>query len=94
VAELRMQGNYDMAEALLELLRETLRRFDEHLDLDAIIPPTEKDEDGKPVAQQQAAMELVQTKEELRSARRSSPSASRTCKRRSPARRRRCRRPS
>jgi hypothetical protein len=59
------QGNYDMAEAVLELLRETLRRYDEHLDLDAIIPPTEKDENGKPVAQQQAAMELVQTKEQL-----------------------------
>lgn len=65
VAELRMQGNYDMAEATLSLLRETLRRFDEHLDLDAIIPPVEKDENGKPVAQQQAAMELVKTKEEL-----------------------------
>ncbi len=65
VAELRAAGNYDMAEAVLTLLRETLRRYDEYLDLDAIIPPTEKDEKGMPVAQQQAAMELVQCKEAL-----------------------------
>ena len=65
VAELRMQGNFDQAEALLELLRETLRRYDEHLDLDSIIPPTPKGEDGKPIAHQQAAMELVQCKEAL-----------------------------
>jgi hypothetical protein len=77
VAELRAQGNYDMAEAACELLRETLRRFDEHLDLDAIIPPTEKDENGKPIAQQQAAMELVQCKQRCSNARRSSPRRSR-----------------
>ena len=65
VAELRAQGNFDMAEAALELLRETLRRFDENLDLDAIIPPIEKDENGRPVAQQQAAMEMVKMKEML-----------------------------
>ncbi len=65
VSELRAQGNYDMAEAALELLRETLRRYDEHLDLDAIIPPMEKDANGKPVAQQQAAAELLQCKEML-----------------------------
>ncbi|TAK84310.1 MAG: hypothetical protein EPO20_14570 [Betaproteobacteria bacterium] len=65
VAELRAQGNYDMAEALVELLRETLRRYDEHLDLDSIIPPIERDENGQPVAQQQAAAELLQVKEQL-----------------------------
>lgn len=65
VAELRAAGNYDMAEAQIELVRETLRRYDENLDLDAIIPPTEKDENGKPLAHQQAAMELVQCKEQL-----------------------------
>jgi len=65
VSELRAQGNYDMAEAALELLRETLRRYDENLDLDAIIPPMEKDENGQPVAQQQAAAELIKCKEAL-----------------------------
>ena len=65
VAELRSTGNYDAAEAVLELLRETLRRYDEHLDLDAIIPPLEKDENGNPIAQQQAAMQLVQAQQQL-----------------------------
>jgi len=63
VAELRANGNFDMAEAALELLRETLRRFDEYLDLDSIIPPIERDEEGKPVAQQQAAAQLLQVKQ-------------------------------
>ena len=65
VAEMRAQGNYDMAEAAIELLRETLRRYDENLDLDSIIPPTEKDEQGRPVAHQQAAAELLQVKQAL-----------------------------
>jgi hypothetical protein len=65
VSELRASGNFEMADAVVSLLRETLRRFDEHLDLDAIIPPVQKDENGKPVAQQQAAMELVKVKEQM-----------------------------
>jgi hypothetical protein len=65
VAELRAAGNFDAADAVIELLRETLRRYEEHLDLEAIIPPIEKDKDGKPVAQQQAAVELLQCKQAL-----------------------------
>jgi hypothetical protein len=65
VGELRQQGMYDQADALIELLKETLRRFDEHLDLDAIIPPVKKDEKGQPIAQAQAAAELVQVKQQL-----------------------------
>jgi len=65
VTQLRAAGNYDMADAVVELLRETLRRFEEHLDLDSIIPPIKRDENGKPIAQQQAAMELMQVKQQL-----------------------------
>ncbi len=65
VGELRANGHFDQAEASLELLRETLRRYDEHLDIDAIIPPTQKDKDGKPMANQQAAAELMQCKQAL-----------------------------
>jgi hypothetical protein len=65
VSQLRLQGNYDMADAVVELLRETLRRFEEHLDLDAIIPPIKRDDKGQPIAQQQAAMELVQVKQQV-----------------------------
>jgi len=50
---------------VVELLRETLRRFEEHLDLDAIHPAGKRDKDGKPIAQQQAAMELVQVKQQV-----------------------------
>lgn len=65
VTELRAAGQFELAEAQLELLRETLRRFDEYLDLDSLIPPLERDENGQPVAQQQAAAELVKAKEQL-----------------------------
>jgi len=65
VVELRAAGNYDAGEAVLELLRETLRRYDEYLDLDSIIPPTQKDANGQPVANQQAAAQLVQANQAL-----------------------------
>lgn len=65
VAELRAQGNFDMADASITLLRETLRRYDETLDLDAIIPPVQRDDDGKPIAAAQAAMEAVQLRQQL-----------------------------
>ncbi len=38
VAELRVAGQPDMANAQIELLKETLRRFDERLDIDRFIP--------------------------------------------------------
>lgn len=63
VMELRAAGNLDMAEAALELLRETLRRFDEHLDLDAIIPPM--DEEGVSAQMTQLAQELQQCKQQV-----------------------------
>lgn len=39
VTELRVQGQYDMADAVVELVKETMRRFDERIDLDDFIPP-------------------------------------------------------
>lgn len=53
VGELRQSGNYDMAEAVISLLRETLRRFQERIDVDALIPAVEMGEDGQPVGQEQ-----------------------------------------
>lgn len=38
VAEFRLKGMHDMADAVIELLRETLRRFDERIDLDKFLP--------------------------------------------------------
>jgi DNA repair exonuclease SbcCD ATPase subunit len=44
----------------IELLRETLRRFQERIDVDSIIPPVERGEDGKPVAEAQAMQQAQQ----------------------------------
>lgn len=41
VAQLRAQGQSDIADTLVELLKETLRRFDERIDIDAFIPPAQ-----------------------------------------------------
>lgn len=46
VSELRNQGQTDMADAVVELVRETLRRFDERIDLDRFMPRG-KSEDGQ-----------------------------------------------
>lgn len=46
VSELRANGQAALAQALIELTRETLRRFDERLDLEQFLPPAA--EDGQP----------------------------------------------
>lgn len=61
IHELRMSGSTDMADAVVELLRETLRRFDERIDIDAFLPRT-KEGEANPA---QAAMELQQAQEQL-----------------------------
>jgi hypothetical protein len=64
VAELRMAGNFDMADSLIELLKETLKRYDERLDIDRFIPRPELDADGNPVQQAQQAQQMQQAMEE------------------------------
>lgn len=61
VAELRMQGQFDMAKALIALLRETFKRYDEKLDVDTFIPPEADDAEAQKM--QQMTQELQQTKE-------------------------------
>jgi len=46
VSELRAKGQHDMANALISLTRETLRRFDERIQLDQFLPP--EAQDGQP----------------------------------------------
>lgn len=46
VSELRAKGQHDMANALISLTRETLRRFDERIELDQFLPP--EAQDGQP----------------------------------------------
>lgn len=66
VGELRSQGHFDMADAVVDLLRETLRRFQERIDVDSLIPPVEKGQDGKPVQVAQQIQAGVQAQEQLK----------------------------
>lgn len=45
VAELRAAGQADAAEAVIELVRETLRRFDERVDIERFLPPPQPGEE-------------------------------------------------
>jgi hypothetical protein len=65
VAELRMAGNFDMADSLIELLKETLQRYDERLDVERFIPRQEKDAEGNPIQQNNAMQQAAQAQEQL-----------------------------
>jgi hypothetical protein len=64
VTELRATGQNDMADAITELTRESLRRFDERIDLDSFIP---RKKEGQPDPAQQA-MESQQKDMQLQQA--------------------------
>lgn len=65
VAELREKGQNPLAEALVQLLRETLRRFDERLDLDQFLPAAPKDGQPDPQKLQQENNLMKQKGQEL-----------------------------
>lgn len=66
VVQLRQQSLTDMADAAVELLRETLRRFDERIDVDKFIPPVNKDGTQDPQqAIMQAQQQLQQMQEQM-----------------------------
>src|SRR3990170_2578381 len=65
VMELRMQGQFDLANSKVELLKETLTRYDEKLDVDRFIPKQELDEQGQPVAQANAMAQSAQMQEQF-----------------------------
>lgn len=53
VSELRQQGQDNLAQAVIEIARETLRRFDERLDIEQFLPkPTEGEDDPSLLKQQ------------------------------------------
>lgn len=64
VAELRMNGQFDLAQSKIELLKETLRRYDEKLDVDQFIPKQKMDENGQPVAMVNAMAQSKQLQEQ------------------------------
>ncbi|MGZ9909579.1 hypothetical protein ACXYS1_26060, partial [Escherichia coli] len=61
VSQLRAAGNSAEAEAIVELVRETLRRFDERVDLNRFLPPQQDGQEQEP----QIPPEVQQMVEEL-----------------------------
>lgn len=65
IVELRAKGQPDMANALIEMLKETLRRFDERLDLDTFVPGQNGDDQLQEMSMQmQQMMQKVQQLEQ------------------------------
>lgn len=48
VMDLRKNGQNDMAETVMKLLEETLRRFDERIDIESFMPPKPKEGEQQP----------------------------------------------
>lgn len=61
VAKLRMAGQNDMAKAAVELLKETLSRFDERIDVETFIPRETEDGQMSPEQQVQQLTQQLQT---------------------------------
>lgn len=70
IAELQAQGQAELAESLMKMLDETLRRFDERLSIEEFVPGQGEGEEGQPNSQkmlqmvQQKVQELTQQAEE------------------------------
>jgi hypothetical protein len=65
VAELYAKGQGQLAQALVQLLRETLRRFDERVDIEQFLPPAPKEGQPDPAMAAQEAAMLKQKLQEL-----------------------------
>lgn len=60
IMALRQAGQNDMADAMVELSKESLRRFDERIDLDAFFPRKKEGEPDPAMAQQQQMQQQAQ----------------------------------
>lgn len=60
IVELRKTGEAAMADAVSELLRETMQRFDERIDVDAFIPPAQSDMPLEEMDEEQLRQALMQ----------------------------------
>lgn len=65
VATLREAGQDALANAVIELTRETLRRFDERVDIEQFLPPVPEGQDD-PATLKQQVMQLTQALEEAK----------------------------
>jgi hypothetical protein len=70
IAQLREQGQNDMAESMMKLMEETLRRFDERIDIESFMPQRKEGEEAPQIPpemqqqMQQAQMQMQQMQEE------------------------------
>ena len=64
VIEMRQAGNMDLANAMTEMMKETLRRFDERLDIETFIPAEEEGKEDPGMQLQQIQQQLSQMQEE------------------------------
>ena len=64
VIEMRQAGNMDLANAMTEMMKETLRRFDERLDIETFIPSEEEGKEDPGMQLQQMQQQLAQMQEE------------------------------
>lgn len=72
IAQLRETGQNDMAETMMKLMEETLRRFDERIDIESFMPPKKEGEEQPQIPpevqqqmqQMQAGMQQMQQENE------------------------------
>lgn len=65
IADLRAQGQEELAQAVIALTKETLRRFDETLDIEEYLPAAPEEGQEDPMALRQQLMTMKQQGEEL-----------------------------
>lgn len=65
VSELYQSGQVKLGQALVEILRETLRRFDERIDLDKLLPQAPEEGDTDPAMLLQENQQLKQKLQEV-----------------------------
>jgi hypothetical protein len=65
VSQLRIDGQEDMAQAVIALVRETLRRFDERIEIERFLPEPKEGEEAQGQAAPQIPPEVAAKLEEL-----------------------------
>jgi len=64
IAQLREQGQNDMADSMMKLMEETLRRFDERIDIESFMPP-KKEEGEQPQIPPEMQQQMQQVQEQM-----------------------------
>lgn len=64
IAQLREQGQNDMADSMMKLMEETLRRFDERIDIESFMPP-KKEEGQQPNIPPELQQQMQQTQAQM-----------------------------